>query len=99
MIKMVVIMICIIFIFATGSIGAKQKGIAALYPGDEGIEEHESIVFTEKFEKETLSEVIQNWTWSRGDEDHRLSLDSEIKGPAGTTGNNSLKMTVLRDKP
>lgn len=72
-------------------------GIAANYPADEGIEEHESVIFTETFEAKTLSEVVNKWTWSSGKNDHRLTLDA-ITGPEGTPGSKSLKMTVLRNE-
>lgn len=73
------------------------KGIAAQFPGDEGIEKHHSVVFTEKFEAGSMAEVLENWTWNLGGDDHRLTLD-KIAGPEGTMGNQSLKMTILRDE-
>jgi hypothetical protein len=74
-----------------------QKGIAAQYPGDEGIEKHQSVVFTENFEGGTFNTVLENWTWNQGADDHRLSLDA-VSGPKGSTGSKSLKMTILRNK-
>ncbi len=74
-----------------------QNGIAAMYPADNDIENHPSVVFTENFEAETIEEVLLNWTWSRGTEDHRVTLVS-TPGPDGKTNNKSLKMTILRDK-
>jgi hypothetical protein len=73
------------------------EGIAAEYPGDVGIEKHKSVVLAEDFEAGSLAEVTRRWTWNRGADDHRLSLDT-IEGPAGSPGNKSLKMTILRDK-
>ncbi len=74
-----------------------KNGIAANYPGDEGIENHPSVIFTENFEAESIDEVLKNWTWSRGTEDHRVSLVS-APGPDGRSDNQCLKMTILRDK-
>lgn len=74
-----------------------RKGIAAQFPGDEGIENHKSVVFAEKFEAESLEEVIKNWTSNQGAEDHRLALDV-ITGPDGSADNKSLKMSILRNK-
>jgi hypothetical protein len=73
------------------------KGIAVGYPGDEGIEKHQSVVFTEKFESGTLEEILKNWTSNRGAEDEGLALDA-ITGPDGSPGNRSLKMTNFRNK-
>lgn len=76
---------------------SSQKGIAALFPRDEGIEKHKSVVFTENFEAGSIEEVQQNWTSNQGADDHRLSLDV-VTGPDGSSENRSLKMTVLREK-
>ncbi len=73
------------------------EGIAAQFPGDIGIENHQSVIFTEDFEAESIEEVVKNWTWSRGTGDHRLFLDSTPE-PNGSPGNKSLKMTILRDQ-
>ncbi len=78
----------------TKAVDQLGEGIALGYPGDEGIENDESVIFTEKFEAESLSGILPNWTWSNGANDHRLSLDT-IPGPAGTPGGKSLKMTIL----
>ena len=80
-----------------GSHSSSPKGIASQFPGDEGIEKHKSVIFTENFEATSIKEVLKNWTWSRGSGDHRLSLDV-IPGPDGTPGKKSLKMTILHDK-
>ncbi len=77
----------------TKAVDQLGEGIAARFPGDEGIENHAAVVFTENFEAGTLAAVLNNWTWSRGADDHRLSLDT-IPGPEGSTGNKSLKMTI-----
>jgi hypothetical protein len=74
-----------------------EKGIASLYPGDEGIEDHESVVFIENFEAGSITEVAKRWTSNMGAGDHRLSLDI-VNGPEGTLGNKSLKLTIHRDK-
>jgi hypothetical protein len=74
-----------------------HKGIAARYPGDEGIEKHQSVVFAENFEAASIADLVANWSWARGDKDNRLSLDA-IPGPEGSTGNKSLKMTISREE-
>lgn len=72
------------------------KGIALKYPGDVGIEKDASVIFVENFEAESLADVLKKWSWSRGDKDSRLSLDT-TSGPEGTTGNKCLKMTISRE--
>ena len=74
-----------------------QKGIAAQYLGDVGIEKHPSVVFVENFETGSMNTILEKWTSSQGAEDHRLTLDSTT-GPEGSAGNRSLKMTILRNK-
>ena len=76
--------------------GEVLKGLAARYPGDAGIQRHPSVLFVEDFESESLEAVVRRWSWSRGQQDHRLSLDPQVERPAGSPGRQSLKMTVLR---
>lgn len=78
----------------TKAVDQLGEGIAAMFPGDEGIENHKSVVFTENFEAETLEGILKRWTWNQGGKDHRLSLDTII-GPEGTPGNKCLKMNIL----
>lgn len=74
-----------------------KKGIAASFPGDEGIEKHKSVIFVENFESGILEDVLENWTSNQGAEDHRLLLNRVI-GPNGSPNNKSLKMTILRER-
>src|SRR5207249_2505824 len=37
-------------------------GLATLYPGDVGIETHPDVVFVEKFEEATLTDLLNQWT-------------------------------------
>lgn len=92
-------------IFCSGCSGEAQennhppveKGIAALFPGDQGLEKHNAVIFAEDFEDVLMEGVLPNWTSDQGAEDHRLSLD-RITGPDGSDQNKSLKMTVLRER-
>lgn len=74
-----------------------DKGIAKQFPGDKGIENHKSVIFTENFETETLDEISKDWSACQGIDDQRLSLD-RIQGPSGTPGSQSIKMTIFRDR-
>lgn len=87
----------VISVDTTRAVDEIGEGIASHYPGDEGIKEHPSVVFTENFEAASMEELLENWTWSSGADDHRLSLDT-IAGPDGSPGSQSLKMTILRDQ-
>jgi hypothetical protein len=94
----------IIFLFLCYRVDAQEnknssvkKGIASLFPDDQGIENHKSVIFAEDFEGGSMVKILQNWTWNQGAEDHRLSLDT-LTGPDGSAGNKSLKMTILRNK-
>ena len=37
-------------------------GLAALYPGDAGIENHPDVVFVERFDEPTLTDLFKRWT-------------------------------------
>src|SRR5436309_3942166 len=41
---------------------ADADGIAALYPGDVGIENHPDVILVEKFEEATLTDLFNRWT-------------------------------------
>ena len=70
------------------------EGIAAQYPGDIGLEQHESVIFKEDFEAASIADVVKNWSWSRGDKDYRLSHDN-LPRPEGSSGNKRLNLTIL----
>src|SRR5204863_114512 len=60
--------------------------IAALYPGDEGIENHPDVIFVGKFEEATLTELFNRWTDILNGS--VMSLSSDV--PAGGSGRHSL---------
>jgi len=41
---------------------ATGTGLAALYPGDAGIENHPDVIFVERFEQPTLADLFNRWT-------------------------------------
>src|SRR5207245_2980467 len=41
---------------------ADADGIAALYPGDVGIENHPDVILVEKVEEATLTDLFNRWT-------------------------------------
>ncbi|MCK4527243.1 T9SS type A sorting domain-containing protein [candidate division WOR-3 bacterium] len=68
-----------------------QYGLASEYPGDKGIKNDRSIVFTEDFEEPTLDDVAAHW-----DEVVNLggmSLESDV--PIVSSGIQSLQMTSI----
>ncbi|PYM22822.1 MAG: hypothetical protein DME12_17385 [Candidatus Rokuibacteriota bacterium] len=67
---------------------ASADGIAALYPGDVGIENHPDVIFVEKFEEATLTELFNRWTDILNGS--VMSFSSDV--PAGSSGRHSLNI-------
>ena len=63
-------------------------GLAALYPGDAGIENHPDVIFAERFEQPTLAELFTRWSdvLNGG----AMSLTSDV--PPGSPGARSLNI-------
>lgn len=70
------------------------KGIAWLYPGDEGIENNPDVVFVEDFEAGDLKDIESRWGFMSNKDGKVMSLSSDV--PAGSAGKRSLKMTATR---
>lgn len=69
-----------------------DAGIAAKYPDDQGIERDPQILFVEKFEEASLSDVAKNWTEAKGLQDVlSLAHPSDRKGQC-------LQMTATKGK-
>jgi hypothetical protein len=93
-----------IFIAALGTAGywlpqtdyheQNSLGIAALFPGDEGIENHPDVVFFENFETGDIGDVKIKWGHMSNKEGKVMSFSDDI--PEGSTGTRSLKMTATR---
>lgn len=66
-----------------------DSGIAARYPGDEGIEEDPNVIFVEKFDAETLAAIVERWDNCKSEE--IMSLSSDV--PEGSADDRSLLMT------
>jgi len=71
----------------TGS-ALSPSGLAALYPGDVGIENHPDVVFVEKFEESTLSDLFNRWT----DILNGPTLAWNADVPPGSPGTHSLSI-------
>jgi len=72
-----------------GSSGpAPPSGIAALYPGDAGIETHPDVVFVEKFEENTLADLFTRWTDILNGP--KMAFDADV--PLGSSGTRSLNI-------
>ena len=67
---------------------ADADGIAALYPGDVGIENHPDVIFVEKFEEATLTDLFNRWTDILNGS--AMSFSSDV--PAGSPGSRSLNI-------
>ena len=64
------------------------QGIAALYPGDAGIETHPDVVFVEKFEENTLTDLFTRWTDILNGP--KMVFDADV--PLGSSGMRSLNI-------
>jgi hypothetical protein len=74
----------------TVSNGSGASGIAALYPGDAGIESHPDVIFTEMFEQSSIGTMTSRYT----DVNHSAGMSFSASVPAGTGGSRSLQMTT-----
>src|SRR5436309_15188703 len=66
---------------------ADAGGIAALYPGDVGIENHPDVILAEKFEESTLTDLFNRWTDILNGSAMPFSSDA----PVGSPGSRPLK--------
>ncbi len=71
-----------------------NQGIAARYPGDEGIEEDETVVFHETFEDGTIGNLDQRWTSISNKDLSVLSFVSD--SVPGSPGKRSLRMKATK---
>ena len=67
---------------------ASPTGIAVLYPGDAGIENHPDVVFVERFEENTLTDLFARWTDILNGP--TLAFDPDV--PPGSPGTRSLNI-------
>jgi hypothetical protein len=64
-----------------------QAGIAALYPGDVGIENHSDVVFVERFDESTIAALISRWTQEHNGSNMSFSPDIPPGSPVGRSLN------------
>ncbi|HVV71181.1 MAG TPA: hypothetical protein VHI52_06735 [Verrucomicrobiae bacterium] len=79
---------------ATQSPQQPDKGLAAKYPGDVGIEKDAAVVFAENFEEHSILELGNRWEDIKNPE--IMSLSEEI--PPGSGGEHSLLFTYVGGK-
>jgi hypothetical protein len=72
------------------------QGIAWLYPGDEGIENHPGVVFTENFETGDMDDLRARWGYMSNRDGKVMSFSDDV--PEGSAGKRSLQMTATRDE-
>jgi hypothetical protein len=58
-------------------------GISALYPGDVGIENHASVIFTEQFEEGAISSIVPRWGDAKNPQTMQLVTEVPPNTPAG----------------
>jgi hypothetical protein len=70
------------------------QGIAWLYPGDEGIDNHPSVVFADNFETGDLGDIEARWGHMSNRDGKVMSFSNDV--PEGSAGTRSLQMTATR---
>lgn len=75
-------------LLASRSIAQTEIGIAALYPGDVGIENHSAVIFTEQFEEASIGDVVARW----GDAKNPASMLFTTDVPPGTPAGHALSI-------
>jgi hypothetical protein len=75
-------------VIVTVANGVPAAGIAALYPGDVGIESNSNVIFVERFDEATLATMQSRWTDVRNGPTMQFSSDV----PAGSPGPHSLNI-------
>lgn len=73
---------------------SQDKGIAWLYPRDEGIENHPDVVFFDNFETGDMKDVESRWGHMSNKDGKVMSFSKDV--PEGSAGTRSLKMTATR---
>ena len=63
--------------------GGGGTGISSRYPGDAGIENDSSVIFTEQFEEGTIASVIPRWGDAKNPEGMRFTTDVPPGSPPG----------------
>ncbi len=66
-----------------------NSGIASNYPGDDGIEQDENVIFTEDFEESSIAVMTDRWESIKREDNMSFSTDT----PAASSGEQSLLMT------
>jgi len=70
----------------------RGPGLAAAFPGDGGIGEHDAVLFAEDFDAGTLDEVAARWTDAQG---HEIGVMELVDGgPVALEGGRALRMTA-----
>ena len=67
------------------------NGLSALYPGDVGIENDPSVIFTEQFEEGSIASITPRWGDAKAPE--RMQLLTDV--PPGTPAGHSLSVQVI----
>jgi hypothetical protein len=71
-----------------------DRGIAILFPGDDGIETHPGVVFADNFETGSMDDLRARWGHMSNSDGKVMSFSDDV--PGGTAGKRSLQMTATR---
>ena len=69
-------------------------GLAAGYPGDEGLEKDPAVLWVEQFELDEVGQLAGRWESVSNAHDAVLALDREVERPPGSRGRTALRMTA-----
>ncbi len=73
---------------------SQHRGLAARYPGDQGLANDSAVVLFEDFETGAINELGLRWTEISNKD--RQVLDWVMESPSGSPGRRSLRMTATR---
>ena len=67
-------------------------GLAARYPGDEGIARAKEVLFAEDFEGDSVAAIVKRWTEAKNPNQQGFRLVSDV--PPGSPGRHALEITA-----
>jgi hypothetical protein len=73
-----------------------DRGIALLFPGDDGIEADPRVVFSENFETGTMDDLRVRWGYMSNSNGEVMSFSDDV--PENSSGTRSLQMTATKGK-
>jgi PKD repeat protein len=93
-ILMSVVLMLLLAGIASATVPPEGTGLAASYPGDVGIESDPSVIWVERFEQPTLTDLLNIYSnGNMGDNKGSAGMVFSTDKPAGSPGTHSLQIT------